>query len=132
MRAGFLSAGGIAALVIVGTAGWFWHSHRVSSDRSAAQMTSGEPQRGKETMVSLGCVACHDVPGVTGTKREVGPSLAGFGLRPFVAGAAENTPEKLIQFLRDPRSIAPKSAMPKLKMSEAEARDMAAFLYTLQ
>jgi cytochrome c len=53
-------------------------------------------------------------------------------LRPFVAGAIENTPDKLMQFIRDPRSVAPRSAMPKLPMSEQQARDLAAFLYTLR
>ena len=32
----------------------------------------------------------------------------------------------------DPKSVAPKTAMPKLDVREADARDLAAFLYTLQ
>ena len=109
-----------------------WRSGVAATEREAARLTGGQPQAGREAMIALGCVACHQVPGFYGTKPQVGPPLAGFALRSFVAGATENTPDKLMQFIRDPRSIAPRSAMPKLPMSESQARDLAAFLYTLR
>jgi cytochrome c len=131
MRTGILIAlTGILA-TIIGYAS-VWRSGVASAEREAAELTGGHPQLGRETVVSLGCVACHDVPGYYGTRPHVGPPLGGFALRTFVAGAIENTPDNLVQFIRDPRSIAPRSAMPKLPMSEAQARDLAAFLYTLR
>ena len=131
MRAGRV----IVPLLLLGVLAAYsgvWRSGVAATEREAARLTGGQPQAGREAMIALGCVACHQVPGFYGTKPQVGPPLAGFALRSFVAGATENTPDKLMQFIRDPRSIAPRSAMPKLPMSESQARDLAAFLYTLR
>jgi cytochrome c len=107
-----------------------WIADVAETEREAAELTGGHPRLGRDAMMSLGCVACHQAPGFFGPKPQVGPPLTEFALRTFIAGTAENRPENLIRFLRDPRSIAPRSAMPKLPMSEAQARDLAAFLYT--
>ena len=131
MRAGRVIVPLLLLGVLVAYAG-IWRSGVATTEREAARLTGGQPQAGREAMIALGCVACHQVPGFYGTKPQVGPPLAGFALRSFVAGATENTPDKLMQFIRDPRSIAPRSAMPKLPMSESQARDLAAFLYTLR
>lgn len=98
----------------------------------AKDLTGGDPERGRHAAHALGCVACHEIPRVPGSRAAVGPSLAKFGRRPYLAGAADNTPEQLTQFLRDPRSVAPKSAMPNLRLSERDIRDLSAFLYTLR
>ena len=37
----------------------------------------------------------------------------------------------LVAWLRDPPAISPGTAMPNLDLTEAQARDMAAYLYTL-
>jgi cytochrome c1 len=42
-----------------------------------------------------------------------------------------NTPQNLVAWIRDPPGIDPLTAMPASGMSEAEARDVAAYLYTL-
>jgi cytochrome c len=131
MRAGRITIAVVLAAGAFGYAG-LWRSGLTATEREAALLTGGQPDAGREAMIALGCVACHQVPGFFGTKPQVGPPLSGFALRPFVAGATENTPDKLMQFIRDPRSIAPRSAMPKLPMSDEQARDLAAFLYTLR
>jgi cytochrome c2 len=107
-------------------------SARAATFREATELAGGDPHAGRQTAIALGCVACHEMPGFRGTKPQVGPSLAAFAQRSFVAGVIENTPDHVTQFLRDPRSIAPRSAMPKLRMTERQARDLAAFLYTLR
>jgi cytochrome c len=131
MRAGILI---LVAVFLAGLIGLTrdWLAEVAETERKAAELTGGHPRLGRDAMVSLGCVACHQVPGFFGTKPRVGPPLAEFALRTFIAGTSENTPENLVRFIRDPRSIAPRSAMPKLPMSDAQARDLAAFLYTLQ
>lgn len=118
-----------AALAAVGA---LQMDHERAVQRAAADYAGGDPHMGRNDMVSYGCVACHIVPGFPGTNSHVGPSLESFGARTYVAGAAENTPENLIHFIRDPRSVAPKSAMPTLGVSESDARNLAAYLYTLQ
>jgi hypothetical protein len=38
----------------------------------------------------------------------------------------------MIRWLRDPQEVNPRSAMPDLGVSERDARDIAAYLYTLK
>lgn len=107
-------------------------AHRRENIARARDLTGGDPERGKEAGRALGCVACHVMPGVRGPDSSVGPPLDGFGGRKFVGGSIENTPENLTQFLHDPRSVAPKSAMPNVGATEDQVRDLAAYLYTLR
>jgi cytochrome c2 len=51
--------------------------------------------------------------------------------RHFIAGLLPNTPDHLIEWIRFPQSISPGNAMPDMGVDEADARDMAAYLYTL-
>jgi cytochrome c2 len=116
---------------VAGFGGWAaQRTRRAEAEVRARDLTGGNPERGKVWARELGCVACHIMPGVRGPESSVGPSLEDFALRSYVAGAAENTPDNLQKFLRDPRSVAPKSAMPHLKITEAQAQDLAAYLYT--
>jgi cytochrome c2 len=103
---------------------------RAEAETRARDLTGGEPNRGKMFARELGCVACHVIPGVRGPDSRVGPPLEDFGRRNFVAGAVENNPDNLLRFLRDPRSVAPKSAMPNVHLTESQARDLAAYLFT--
>ncbi len=112
--------------------GYFEHGHRHAIEDQAAILTGGNADRGRKQIKQYGCVACHVVPGFRGTEAHVGPPLNDFALRAYIGGVAENKPEALIQFLRDPRSVATHGAMPNLHIGETEARDLAAFLYTLQ
>jgi cytochrome c1 len=62
----------------------------------------------------------------------VGPPLTGFGTRVYIAGTVPNDPDALVQWIRDPRSLQPRTAMPDVGVSEADARHLAAYLYTLR
>ena len=62
----------------------------------------------------------------------VGPPLIGWADRIYIAGRVPNTPENLIVWIQNPQEIDPQNAMPNLGVSESEARDMAAYLYTLR
>jgi len=50
----------------------------------------------------------------------------------YIAGEVPNTSENLVQWLEVPQSIEPGTAMPNLGVTEGEARDIAAYLYTLR
>jgi cytochrome c1 len=50
----------------------------------------------------------------------------------YVAGVLPNQPDRLIQWIQDPQSVNPSTAMPNLGVVEPVARDMAAYLYTLR
>jgi cytochrome c2 len=89
------------------------------------------PERGRAVIHAHGCGACHVIPGVEGAVSWVGPPLMEWARRGYVAGRLPNAPEHLVAWLRDPQGISPGSAMPSLGLTEAEARDAAAYLYTL-
>lgn len=94
-------------------------------------VAGGDPVRGRAAMTELGCGACHRIPGVGNARAMVGPPLHDYAQRGYVAGVLPNRPGNLIAWLRDPPAIRPGTAMPYLGLSDAQARDMAAYLYTL-
>jgi cytochrome c1 len=97
-----------------------------------AEALGGNPARGPAIAERYGCGSCHTIPGVTGARGLVGPPLLWWSRRTFIAGELPNTPENLVRWIRDPQSVEPHTAMPALGLSDAEARDVAAYLYTLR
>lgn len=91
----------------------------------------GNPQVGWATLQVYGCQSCHNIPGVPAPDAYVGPPLDHWPQRSYIVGLLPNTPENLIHWLRFPQEVEPDTAMPTLGLSEAEARDIAAYLYTL-
>lgn len=101
-------------------------------ESSESRIAGGDVQRGRVAIERYGCGSCHVVPGVRGASGGVGPPLDGIGDRAYLAGVLPNTPENMLAWIRDPQKIVPRSAMPDLGVSESEARDIVAYLYTLQ
>jgi cytochrome c2 len=83
-------------------------------------------------MESFGCGTCHVIPGVREADGTVGPPLIDFRRRGYIGGELTNTPQHLIEWIMDPHKIEPGTAMPNLGVSEQQARDITAYLYTLQ
>ncbi|NGM20095.1 c-type cytochrome [Roseomonas stagni] len=94
-------------------------------------VAGGDAARGRAAMTELGCGACHRIPGVGNARAMVGPPLDDYAQRGYVAGVLPNRPGNLVSFLLDPPSIRPGTAMPYLGLTDGQARDMAAYLYTL-
>lgn len=92
----------------------------------------GDVSAGRKAMHQYLCTTCHQIPGVVGATRHVGPPLNGMGSRRYIAGILPNTPENMVRWLMHPQRFAPRSAMPDLHVTAQDARDMAAYLYTLQ
>jgi cytochrome c1 len=97
----------------------------------AQALTGGDAALGRAAIAARPCGGCHQIPGVAGAAGKVGPSLAGFSGRLFIGGHAYNTPANLVQWIEDPHRIDPQNAMPPVGVGEQEARDIAAYLYTL-
>ena len=93
---------------------------------------SDEAKRGRAAIERLGCAACHVIPGVSNPGSHVGPSLDRIATRGYIGGVLANTPENMMRWLRDPPAIDPRTAMPKIPMTEQETKDMSAYLYTLK
>lgn len=97
----------------------------------SVEMT-GNPRTGKQLIVSYGCGSCHTIPGIYTARGVVGPPLSFFSRRTMIAGELPNTPDNLVRWIRDPKAVEPGTAMPDLGLSEQQARDIAAYLYTLR
>jgi cytochrome c1 len=119
------------ALALAGAVAFGGYLQQVRAAR-AAELTGGDPGRGRVSMVRYGCSACHRTPGVWPTGEGVGPPLGGFSERVYVGGVLVNTPANLVAWIVDPRAIDPLTAMPKTGISEPEARDVAAFLCSIR
>jgi cytochrome c len=92
----------------------------------------GQASRGAEIIKQAGCGACHTIPGIPGAAGVVGPPLTALSQRSFIAGKLPNTAENLTRWLLDPHAVEPDTAMPTLGLTVEQARDVAAYLYTLE
>ncbi len=114
---------GVAAALLLGGCG---HA------APAVAVPGGDPGRGRDLVEVYACGSCHVVPRVHGADSKVGPPLTGFAERAYIAGELPNNAQNLIRWLVNPRAIEPTTAMPPMGVTPAEARDLAAFLYTLR
>lgn len=94
--------------------------------------TGGSPDRGRQVIVDKSCGSCHTIPGIHGANGVVGPPLMFFSRRTFIAGEIPNTPQNLRRWVMSPHSVEPNTAMPDLGLTDQQARDVAAYLYTLR
>jgi cytochrome c2 len=97
-----------------------------------AAPAEADAARGRAAIERRGCVACHVIPGIDSPGSNVGPPLHDIATRGYIAGVLANTPENMRRWLRDPPAVDPLTAMPDLHLSEQEAGDIAAYLYTLK
>jgi cytochrome c oxidase assembly factor CtaG/cytochrome c2 len=95
----------------------------------AGEMTGGDAGRGEVKIQHYGCIACHTIPGIQ-SEALVGPPLMRYAGRSYINGKLQNTPTNLIHFLQRPQEVQPGSAMPEMNVTEADARDIAAYLYS--
>lgn len=93
---------------------------------------AGNPQRGRQLIVSYGCGSCHTIPGVYRARGLVGPPLYFFSRRTMIAGELPNNPDNLVRWLLNPKAVEPGTAMPAVGLNEQQAQDIAAYLDTLQ
>lgn len=130
MRAGALK-GRLATALGVALAVALAVAPAASCRRAEANpVVGGDPSRGEQAFVAMGCASCHTVRGVRGPHGRVGPELTGIGAQSYIAGVLPNTPENMVRWIMDPQGVDEGTAMPNLHVTEQEARDLAAYLYT--
>jgi putative membrane protein len=122
-------AGGVLVLIL---AAWLGGCGGKNDERIAREMTGGDPSRGRVALHNYGCDTCHTIPGILTATATVGPPLTQVGHRTYLAGRIENTPENLMQWIKHPRSVDDKTAMPETGVNDRDGRDIAAYLYTLR
>lgn len=120
----------VGALLLAATLATACGNERYSDD-AVAQMVGGNPSRGPALIRSYGCGTCHTVDGVTGANGLVGPPLTGVAQRSYIAGVLPNAPENMVRWIENPKAVDSLTAMPVLGVTPADARDIAAYLYTL-
>jgi cytochrome c2 len=108
-----------------------WSEQRREAVLAAEALTGGDAERGRQELFDFGCVGCHQVPGLRLARGTVGPKLEGLRKRVYIAGVLPNTTENMIWWIQHPPEVDPKTAMPDLGVGPVEARDIAAFLYSI-
>lgn len=93
-------------------------------------MTGGNLYRGKAMFIQYGCGSCHHLTYVRKATGEDGPPLDDPEVRAVIAGKLSNTPDNLQRWIEDPQAVTPGTGMPDLHVSNRDARDITAFLYT--
>jgi cytochrome c1 len=106
-----------------------WNAQHRSATMAIA-MAGGDLGRAPGIIRRYGCAGCHTIPGIPGGDGQVGGPLAKIKHRVYVGGVAINTPDNLVGWIVSPQAFSPRSAMPATGISEAEARDVATYLYS--
>ncbi len=118
---------GVLALFVL--AGCVEESHASEVSQVAY---AGDPEVGRIAIEVYGCGSCHTIPGVPGANSLVGPPLNAWADRQYIAGTLTNEPANLISWIQYPQAIEPGTAMPNMGVTEDDAEDIAAYLYTLR
>jgi cytochrome c len=100
----------------------------------AASITTdgGNARSGRDSIRRYGCNTCHTIAGVPGANGLVGPPLDGIANRQYIAGELPNTAENLMRWIQHPQQVEPHTVMPEMNVTDQDARDIAAYLYTLK
>lgn len=94
-------------------------------------MPEADAARGLAVIDRVGCGSCHVIPGLRWPEGQVGPSLRGFADRNLISGQLSNRADILAAYVRNAPAVLPGTTMPAMPISQEEARDVAAYLYTL-
>lgn len=87
--------------------------------------------QGKRLVEQSGCAACHVIPGIAWPQGRLGPDLTGFSRQGMIAGRVPNRPDVLTAFVADAPAVVPGTTMPAMPLDQGEARDVAAYLLSL-
>jgi cytochrome c1 len=88
----------------------------------------GDAGRGKKILGQYACQSCHKGPGVPGSDVDVGRPLDGLARRPLIAGKLAPTQDNLVNWIRNPQAIDPRTAMPNMGVTQRDALDISAYL----
>ena len=87
--------------------------------RVAGADKAGDPVNGKKIFAEARCISCHTVEG------------KGNGSAPELSKVASRATQPwLLAFLRDPQTFNPRTRMPRFGFSEADTRDVVAYMVT--
>jgi cytochrome c len=119
------AAVGLLFLLINLTACGLWVPER-------RDVPDGDPRRGRQALEENGCGYCHYIPGVDDADGKIAMPLDDWGDRQLIAGQFPNTVENMIPWIQNPQAMLPNTTMPNIAVTEQEARDMTAYLFSLR
>lgn len=91
----------------------------------------GDPGQGKLLVAQHGCTVCHTIEGLRPEGR-IGPHLNRIAERATLSnGTVPNNPENLVRFIQNPAALNPRTLMPAAGLPAGHARDIAAYLMTI-
>jgi mono/diheme cytochrome c family protein len=98
----------------------------------------GDPENGRRLFTDSkfyppnGCASCHTLRDVGTGAYPGAPNLTNVSLRATLADdALQNSPAQMKAWIMDPPGQKPGAKMPKLQVSDQEAEDLTAFIYSL-
>lgn len=94
--------------------------------------SSAQLERGRLLLAQYQCGSCHTIPDVQAARGRMGPALAAFGRRSYIAGHVPNGSDHLARWIVAPAALVPGTLMPAMGVSPDDARDMAAYLLALE
>ena len=120
-------------LIILVVFGWVavktWNTQQETIEVARA-LTGGDPAKAAALVTRYGCGGCHTIPGLPGADGKAAPALSDLRARVYIGGVLPNSAQNLVDWIVDPRRFSPRTAMPATGITEDEARDVAAYLYT--
>ena len=103
----------------------------------APPVFGGDPvARGKALITAQGCSGCHAISSVPGAVGAVGPKLDGVATKGATRKPGLTAEQYLEESIREPTAYTvegfPAGVMPKFPLSDAQIKDLVAFLLTLK
>ena len=96
------------------------------------RMTGGDPIVGKRAIFKRDCTSCHVIPGFEGNTEVAGPALSHWAKHGMIEDTWPNTPENLERWIRFSETMNPETVMKLLSVNEKDAKDISAYLFSLQ
>jgi cytochrome c2 len=125
-----VAIGAAAALLLAALlAGWLSH---IVPGAPAPSAIGGDAARGQRLLAQYQCGTCHQIGGVIAAQGMLGPSLHAVVRRAYLAGEVPNSPDTLRRWIVDPAALVPGTPMPNMGVDDAAARDIVAYLATLE
>lgn len=103
--------------------------------QSSPELAGADLGKGRQLLETKGCSSCHVFTGVAALAASAPPAMdpkafdRARRLAPDLRVTRERmTPARLVAWLRDPKAVKPDSAMPNVLLTDAEVKDVAAYL----
>ena len=104
-----------------------------------AELAGADLGKGRQLLETKGCGSCHVFTGVAAVPASALPQMdpkefeRSHKLAPDLRVARDRmTPARLVAWLKDPKAVKSDSAMPKNALTDAEVKDLAAYIWSAE